>query len=143
MNCEACPKGIQACEGISVCFDQNCCEFNCDVDCLYPGPGNPIKTGGLVNRGTVDSPRLENKTLIDYWNCILKRKQYATYPQDECATNCCCRNPCDKYRDGTKLIVRDGFVSPYTRADCETDPICVEQGCVGYLPPSNAGYSLG
>lgn len=144
LNCDACPKGIQECNNISICAAQNCCEFNCDVDCLYPGPGNPIKTGGLVNRGTVDSPRLENKTLIDYWNCILKRKQYTVYPQTKCATNCCCRNPCDKYRDGTKLIVRDdGTKSPFTRADCEVDPICVAQGCVGYLPPSNAGYSLG
>ena len=155
LNCDACPKGIEACNSLPICSTQNCCEFNCDVDCLYPGPGDPIKTGGLVNRGpldpvtnlpSLDSPRWENKTLIDYWNCILNRKQYATYPQDNCATNCCCRNPCDKYRDGTKVITRgDGTTSPYTRADCEADLTgkCMEQGCVGYLPVSNASrYEL-
>ena len=142
LNCDACPKGIVACNNIPICAAQNCCEFNCDVDCAYPGPGDPIKTGGLVNRGTVDSPRWENKTLIDYWNCILNRKQYKTdlYPgsaQSKCAENCCCRNPCDKYRDVNV------FDPQYTRANCEADPACKEQGCVGYLPVSaGQGYEL-
>jgi hypothetical protein len=150
LNCDACPKGIVACNSIPICSSQNCCEFNCDVDCAYSGPGNPAKTGGLVNRGpldpitnlpSLDSPRWENKTLRDYWNCILQVKQYDSFPQSQCTINCCCRNPCDKYRDGTKVITRgDGTTSPYTRADCEADLTgeCMEQGCVGYLPVSNA-----
>ena len=126
IQCDGCPQNIIDCIAVDICKNSDCCRFLCDVEC------------DIVNRGTIEEPIFENKTLSDYWNCIQNKGKYSTYPKSECSNGCCCQNPCDKYRSGVKTVIRSdagvSYESPYLRADCENDPRCVEEECVGYLP---------
>jgi hypothetical protein len=98
------------CSQIDICSRSGCCKFNCDASCdlkdEYGSSGHPTlralrNAAEAQNPGSgidVYPPVYVNKSLTDYWNCITRKNNYDLYPKNECGENCCCANPCDKYR---------------------------------------------